>query len=73
MFRVIAGVIVFGVFVYLGLMFSGCADGWHSPSIGHRGACSYHGGVSRLPILFDIAGIAAGIYTYIKLTTLFKR
>lgn len=22
-----------------------CSDGWHSPSIGKRGACSYHGGV----------------------------
>jgi hypothetical protein len=22
-----------------------CADGWHSPSIGLRGACSHHGGV----------------------------
>ena len=22
-----------------------CADGWKSPSIGRRGACSYHGGV----------------------------
>ena len=22
-----------------------CSDGWHSPSIGKRGACSWHGGV----------------------------
>lgn len=26
-----------------------CADGWRSGSIGHAGACSHHGGVSRLP------------------------
>ncbi|MGY4257378.1 hypothetical protein ACVI1L_004446 [Bradyrhizobium sp. USDA 4516] len=24
-----------------------CRDGWHSPSIGSREACSYHGGVAR--------------------------
>ncbi|MGW1409461.1 hypothetical protein [Streptomyces sp. NPDC002403] len=23
----------------------GCSDGWHSSSIGKRGACSHHGGV----------------------------
>lgn len=23
-----------------------CRDGWHSPSIGRRGACSWHGGVT---------------------------
>lgn len=25
----------------------GCRDGWNSPSIGRRGACSHHGGVDR--------------------------
>jgi hypothetical protein len=25
-----------------------CADGWSSPSIGRRGACSHHGGVVTL-------------------------
>ncbi|RWM29771.1 MAG: hypothetical protein E5Y01_31670 [Mesorhizobium sp.] len=25
-----------------------CRDGWHSMSIGHRGACSWHGGVGGL-------------------------
>ena len=24
-----------------------CRDGWHSPAIGKRGACSHHGGVDR--------------------------
>lgn len=27
-----------------------CADGWASPSIGHPGACSWHGGVSYTPV-----------------------
>jgi len=28
---------------------SQCRDGWDSPSIGYRGACSHHGGVDRGP------------------------
>jgi ribosomal protein L37AE/L43A len=38
-----------------------CRDGWNSPSIGHSGACSHHGGVSRnSTVLFGlIAGFAA--------------
>ncbi len=27
--------------------FEECADGWNSPSIGEKGACSHHGGVVR--------------------------
>jgi hypothetical protein len=27
------------------LVGTGCSDGWSSPSIGRRGACSHHGGV----------------------------
>ena len=26
-----------------------CNDGWHSSAVGRSGACSHHGGVSRLP------------------------
>jgi len=26
-----------------------CNDGWHSPSIGRQGACSWHGGVNNTP------------------------
>jgi hypothetical protein len=43
-----------------------CKDGWHSPSIGRRGACSHHGGVqgdSLGALLFFICaglGISAG-------------
>ena len=43
-----------------------CRDGWHSPSIGRRGACSHHGGVASSPLLFELmlsilAGWAAGV------------
>ena len=35
-----------------------CSSGWQSPSIGHRGACSHHGGVATwkgfLPILVSV-------------------
>jgi hypothetical protein len=41
-----------------------CRDGWHSPSLGHRGACSWHGGVDHsrdaLIIIFAAAGAFAG-------------
>lgn len=39
-----AGVIVFLVLVQF-IPATACADGWESPSIGRRGACSHHGGV----------------------------
>jgi len=29
-----------------------CGDGWVSPSIGRQGACSWHGGVSIVPLYF---------------------
>ena len=44
-----------------------CADGWASGSIGHRGACSHHGGVSGpkggtlLFVFAAAAGIAVGL------------
>ena len=46
----IVGIIVFfGSMILLSILFGGavCSDGWASPSIGRRGACSYHGGVNR--------------------------
>lgn len=40
----------------------GCGDGWNSPSIGLRGACSHHGGVdSNILLIFLIAGCLSGI------------
>jgi hypothetical protein len=47
---VIAGLVAFLIsFVLLGLVTgeAGCRDGWGSPSIGVRGACSHHGGVDN--------------------------
>jgi hypothetical protein len=43
----------FNGWTYLGYT---CSDGWHSPSIGKRGACSHHGGVSDTPILLSPSG-----------------
>lgn len=40
-----------------------CADGWDSPSIGTRGACSWHGGVRRSPwaLAALLFGVACGV------------
>lgn len=42
-----------------------CRDGWPSPSIGRRGACSWHGGVSHgrdvLSLIYVALGISAGV------------
>jgi hypothetical protein len=61
-FSVIAGVVVFIAVARL----SGpahCVDGWMSSSIGHRGACSHHGGVADNPLDL-LLGIAAGFLAY---------
>jgi hypothetical protein len=45
-----------------------CRDGWHSSSIGRRGACSWHGGVTdhgagALSMLISlVAGVGAGMW-----------
>lgn len=49
-----------------------CADGWHSHSIGRRGACSHHGGVVTVVppanIILKLVSFAsssfAGLFTY---------
>lgn len=61
------------VFIFAGIVFgliSGpavCRDGWHSSSIGTRGACSHHGGIKRGwgGILATIVGLAAGFWRYV--------
>ncbi len=68
MFKLIISLIVFAIFVYLGTLFSGCSDGWGSSSIGSRGACSHHGGVSSVPWIFSIIGAVAAVFTYILLS-----
>lgn len=37
-----------------------CSDGWHSPSIGKQGACSWHGGVDGMPQRFAV-GISVAV------------
>jgi hypothetical protein len=62
-FSVVGGVVVF---VLAGHLMSGqshCVDGWMSHSIGHRGACSHHGGVADNPLDL-ILGVAAGFLAY---------
>src|SRR5690606_35078339 len=39
---------------------STCRDGWHSPSIGRPGACSWHGGVQSGQPFGLYLGLAAG-------------
>jgi hypothetical protein len=45
-----------------------CRDGWESPSIGQRGACSHHGGVDRsgdfLVWVAGALGVGAGFIFY---------
>lgn len=64
--------VIFGIAVYLiSLAVSSlllapttCRDGWHSQSIGRRGACSYHGGVYHSPwpnLVSLLLGAAAGL------------
>jgi hypothetical protein len=57
-----------------------CVDGWQSPSIGHQGACSWHGGVDYaghaillLLIVTEslLAGWAAAKVTQLLLALLF--
>lgn len=60
----------FAVYISLGYIFdlsARCKDGWKSPSIGRKGACSYHGGVdrSRQNLAFGfsiIVACAGGVY-----------
>jgi hypothetical protein len=42
-----------------------CNDGWHSPSIGKQGACSWHGGVNNTPqFLSFLASVFVGFVVY---------
>jgi hypothetical protein len=59
-----ASVIVFAVSITVLNLFipTTCRDGWHSLSIGRRGACSWHGGVTDngKGILSVVFGVTAG-------------
>lgn len=53
---VIAYFVIYGVGTY-----RACANGWRSPSIGSRGACSHNGGVTTFLNEIGYAGLAIGI------------
>src|SRR5260370_22332807 len=62
------GFVVFLV-SYFGLKYlfgpTTCNDGWHSPSIGKQGACSWHGGVNNTPqFLSFLASVFVGLVVY---------
>jgi hypothetical protein len=53
-----------------------CNDGWHSPSIGKQGACSWHGGVNNTPelVAFCVSAILGFVvYVWLKLREEQKR
>ena len=69
---IVTAIVVFYVLRIAGSFFIGpttCADGWHSPSIGRRGACSHHGGIgiNGGAVLATIVSGAVGFSTYVFL------
>ena len=53
-----------------------CRDGWQSPSIGLRGACSHHGGVERhggLYLLSVLLSSGLGFATHLGLAAIIRR
>ncbi|WP_162939912.1 hypothetical protein [Pectobacterium parmentieri] len=73
LFRLIISFFIVVVFFILGLALSGCVDGWGSSSIGLRGACSHHGGVSRLPVILNMIGIAISVFLFFWLPDFFGK
>jgi hypothetical protein len=61
----VAGVVAFLVSLVVLLIVVGpvtCSDGWHSPSIGRQGACSWHGCVDTTPqILVGVVSLFVGV------------
>ena len=49
------------------LLGGGCADGWHSSSIGMQGACSHHGGVGSGGGISLICALALAGYSFYRL------
>jgi hypothetical protein len=69
---VVVGICVFVIVRICCSFFVGpttCADGWHSSSIGRRGACSWHGGVgiNGGAVLATLFSLGCGIGTWIYL------
>lgn len=62
--KISLSIATFLFFWYVSGFFTGCSDGWDSSSIGLRGACSYHGGVSKLPIIIVFFGFIASFFVF---------
>jgi hypothetical protein len=68
------------IFIFLTAWISGsilfgetkCRDGWHSPSIGSRGACSHHGGVTSNHFLIFAASAIPSFFFFIFLDSLYR-
>jgi hypothetical protein len=62
------GVVAFLVSLIVLLILAGpltCSDGWHSPSIGRQGACSWHGGVDYTPRFFAfLVSVFVGLFAF---------
>lgn len=65
------GICVFiGSMILLSILFGAavCSDGWASPSIGRRGACSHHGGVDKtagvIKLFLSIAATWWAVFAY---------
>ncbi len=72
-YPVVTAIITFFVLRIGGSVFvlpTTCRDGWHSSSIGRRGACSWHGGVgtnwSALLLTLISAAAAFALWNFIK-------
>lgn len=66
---IVAGLVMFNLLGQLRPA-AKCRDGWASPSIGLRGACSHHGGVKRhewFALFLLLVSGGAGFYTANKL------
>lgn len=52
--------------------FTGCADGWNSPSIGKQGACSHHGGVESNRTLLLIISIVGSVVFFFVVSSQYR-
>ena len=67
-FWVVPGIVFVAVFFLMkALLGGGCVDGWQSPSIGMRGACSHHGGVGSGAGVSFICALALAGYSFYRL------
>lgn len=69
---IVTAIVVFFVLRIAGSFFVGpttCRDGWHSPSIGRRGACSHYGGVGlnvgAVLATMVSGGVGLGVYVFL--------